>query len=643
MRQCSRTTSRFLVGAVAFLGGTAALASSPTIDVLVLYTEAARQAAGGPGQIRSAIEEAVEHTNLTFGNSLLDARVRLADAREVGYRESSENALEDLFFLATSSEVAVLREVSRADLVALVKAKTWPTVSGIAVGMTRDQRGTAIAPAAFFVTSLDSFPGNFTHELGHNLGCNHEPAYGPPRAEAVYPDAFAHVVPGLFRTIMEASENSCPGCPKIPYFSNPEVSYLGRPTGVAGQRDNARTVRAMAPVVERFGELPGRLGFAVGAVEVDESSPKVTVEVFRTDGSIGEVSVDFATEDGSALAGEDYLPVAGTLTWGTGEADVLALRDLFDHHRRRVAIPILDDAAYEGDQTFSLVLSQPDGGAKLGREVIEVRIRDDEERPPDYEVEVFLRGPQGEVPGSLEPDCIPETVCVSGAVPGRSEVFVRVVGPKPNGFLWPTLVKFTTSEARVRIRRLATGEVKEYVLAGATPGSDLLPGRIDRTGFPGEPDPSGAGGLQEAQGLGLIQDLPRIGWHDLTERAAPAEAPPPPGAWLGALGLPGFEIQVRIAPAGGEPVATRIEPGCIPETACVSGALQGRSEVFIRVVGPKPNGYLWPTLVRFSTSDVEVWLRQQGTGEVRYYLLAGPRRGDDSLDGVFDRTGFLPR
>lgn len=68
----------------------------------------------------------------------------------------------------------------------------------------------------------------------------------------------------------------------------------------------------------------------------------------------------------------------------------------------------------------------------------------------------------------------------------------------------------------------------------------------------------------------------------------------------------------------------------------------GRAEVFVRVVGPKPNGRLWPTLVKFTTSTVEVWLRQQRTGEVRYYRLEGASPGVDELPGLFDRVGFAP-
>lgn len=116
---------------------------------------------------------------------------------------------------------------------------------------------------------------------------------------------------------------------------------------------------------------------------------------------------------------------------------------------------------------------------------------------------------------------------------------------------------------------------------------------------------------------------------------------PPPGPWLSSRTLPGFEVKVRIVNADGT-VAGVLEPGCIPETVCVSGAVRGRSEVFVRVVGPRPNGRLWPTLVKFTTSEVEIWIRQISTGTVRYYRLEGARPGFDELPGLFDREGFTP-
>lgn len=120
--------------------------------------------------------------------------------------------------------------------------------------------------------------------------------------------------------------------------------------------------------------------------------------------------------------------------------------------------------------------------------------------------------------------------------------------------------------------------------------------------------------------------------------------PPPPPAGVAPLAsaeVPGFRFWVRI---GDDANALRgaMEPECIPETLCVSGAIPGRPELFLRVVGPRPNGYLWPTIVKFTTSRVEIWIEQISTGTVRYYELEGARPGSSELPGLFDRRGFQP-
>ena len=61
------------------------------------------------------------------------------------------------------------------------------------------------------------------------------------------------------------------------------------------------------------------------------------------------VTVDYATADGSATAGEDYVGRIGTLTFAAGEV------------RKTVSVPVLDDARNEDDETFTLTLSNPSG------------------------------------------------------------------------------------------------------------------------------------------------------------------------------------------------------------------------------------------------------------------------------------------
>ncbi len=63
-----------------------------------------------------------------------------------------------------------------------------------------------------------------------------------------------------------------------------------------------------------------------------------------------DASVDFATRDGSAIAGEDYVATSGTATIAAGETSTL------------IAVEIIADTISEADETFELVITNPQGG-----------------------------------------------------------------------------------------------------------------------------------------------------------------------------------------------------------------------------------------------------------------------------------------
>ena len=102
---------------------------------------------------------------------------------------------------------------------------------------------------------------------------------------------------------------------------------------------------------------------------VDENSGRVTLGAIRTDRTYGAVSVEYATEDGTAVAGEDYVAAAGTLVFSNGQTVAL------------LTVELLDDAVAEPGESFSVVLSNPGGEAILGERVLTaIDILDDDGR-----------------------------------------------------------------------------------------------------------------------------------------------------------------------------------------------------------------------------------------------------------------------
>lgn len=76
-----------------------------------------------------------------------------------------------------------------------------------------------------------------------------------------------------------------------------------------------------------------------------ENIGELTVSVVRQGGDCNRtVQVDYATEDGEAIAGKDYAPILGTITFEPGETSV------------QLVVKIIDDNIYEEDQHFYIRL-----------------------------------------------------------------------------------------------------------------------------------------------------------------------------------------------------------------------------------------------------------------------------------------------
>jgi len=143
---------------------------------------------------------------------------------------------------------------------------------------------------------------------------------------------------------------------------------------------------------------PGKLGFAIASTDALENSGSATILVERTEGTDTAVTVRYATADGTAIAGRDYIAQSGTLTFGPGE--------LF----KTISIPLADNQTYGGGGQFSVTLSNP-AGASIGVATNTVEIHDDE-RPPVLTLQLpstsITEGNAGQVQ-------IPITVKLTGA------------------------------------------------------------------------------------------------------------------------------------------------------------------------------------------------------------------------------------
>jgi len=225
--------------------------SANRIDVMILYTPEARDAAGGVAGIEATAQAAVDIANDAFSNSDVTPRFNLVHTQLASYNDSG-NLGSDLSWLKGNSGVAGLRDTHGADLVSLLVSAGGGYCGR---GYVMRTPGLDFEDWAFQVTARNCAVGNLSwaHEHGHNMGMEHDPANGIAPGSASYPWSFGHYVSGSYRTVMSYS-NQCTNynCTRVPYFSNPNVSYLGAATGIADQRDNHRTANSVASVVANF-------------------------------------------------------------------------------------------------------------------------------------------------------------------------------------------------------------------------------------------------------------------------------------------------------------------------------------------------------------------------------------------------------
>ncbi|MGN6184500.1 MAG: beta strand repeat-containing protein, partial [Thermoanaerobaculia bacterium] len=114
---------------------------------------------------------------------------------------------------------------------------------------------------------------------------------------------------------------------------------------------------------------PGQLQFSTASYATPESS-NITLTIQRVGGTTGAVSASWTTSAGTATSPADFAASSGTVNFADGQTS------------QTFSIPIAPDPLDEANESFTVTLSNPTGGASLGTpSTATVTINDDDPSP----------------------------------------------------------------------------------------------------------------------------------------------------------------------------------------------------------------------------------------------------------------------
>lgn len=230
-------------------------ASSPYVDVMILFSPAARDILGGMEIARQRAEIMVATANIGRINSGVNHQMRLVHVDMVPYSERADMPA-DLNAITSSAKFNTLRNQYGADLVTLVTKDRTERYCGYGWILMSMQDISWSQRYGYNIVNHDcTLDIVFAHESGHNMGGLHDHA-NSGGGTGLTPYAYGYQDPqGEFATIMAyktggSCENSY--CNSAVMFSTPNRWFMGRRAGRANWADMTRLLNETGAFVANF-------------------------------------------------------------------------------------------------------------------------------------------------------------------------------------------------------------------------------------------------------------------------------------------------------------------------------------------------------------------------------------------------------
>lgn len=194
---------------------------------------------------KASLANALQDANQHMINSQVPITYEIAGYYDANHAEAGRTMAAQMHEFSNTTkgfgqEIYTLRGTLRADLASLyISGGEFCGLGQLAVNNQRNGLSTI------------SCVHSLSHELGHNMGAHHNWEAGDEEGNPTYMFGYRQTaVAPRFSTQM--SYGCSPACPRIPYYSNPRLTYQGLPLGTVRNHDVARRFNERREIVENI-------------------------------------------------------------------------------------------------------------------------------------------------------------------------------------------------------------------------------------------------------------------------------------------------------------------------------------------------------------------------------------------------------
>jgi hypothetical protein len=248
--------------------------------------------------VTAYVHQGVNDINTAFARSQIPAQVGVTTVTKLNgytlipYNGNADNIRQNRDNITSSLNIKAFRNAVGADVVTVLfdtqinlgvcgvanvqrHGCTYPTPTANCDVGPQFSEWTSYLNTVQCSATVDAF----THELGHVLGAEHHRTGSTiPPSVASFPYSYGYGYgsgpPDGFETIMSQRFNPALFPVRLLQFSNPDVLYMGRPTGFADSADNAHTLRNLLPGTAAFRVRPEVI--FVDGFDVNNPCPGIT-------------------------------------------------------------------------------------------------------------------------------------------------------------------------------------------------------------------------------------------------------------------------------------------------------------------------------------------------------------------------------